>query len=60
MIVTKFCRGDPIPSKLIEKIDEYIPHDFAKLLNISKVYSKLKITFWHHFSYGYARVDVFF
>ncbi|XP_040870558.1 F-box protein At1g78280 [Glycine max] len=29
--------GDPIPSKLIEKIDEYIPPDFAELLNISEV-----------------------
>ncbi|TKY74386.1 F-box protein [Spatholobus suberectus] len=28
--------GDPIPSKLIEKIDEYIPPDFAKLLNITE------------------------
>ncbi|KAL1344644.1 hypothetical protein HN51_018514 [Arachis hypogaea] len=26
--------GDPIPSSLIEKIDEYVPPDFAKLLNI--------------------------
>lgn len=28
--------GDPIPNKLIEKIDEYIPADFAKLLNTTK------------------------
>ncbi|KAL3014262.1 hypothetical protein AAZX31_06G097100 [Glycine max] len=28
--------GDPIPSKLIEKIDEYIPPDFAELLNITE------------------------
>ncbi|MED6155381.1 hypothetical protein PIB30_004813 [Stylosanthes scabra] len=26
--------GGPIPSNLIEKIDEYVPPDFAKLLNI--------------------------
>ncbi|XP_061353382.1 lysine-specific demethylase JMJ21 isoform X2 [Gastrolobium bilobum] len=28
--------GDPIPGKLIEKIDEYIPPDFTKLLNITE------------------------
>lgn len=31
------CRGDPIPNTLIEKVDEYIPDDFAKLLNVSEV-----------------------
>lgn len=39
MLVTKFCRGDPIPSKLIEKVDDYIPHQFGNLLNIAKVSS---------------------
>lgn len=42
--------GDPIPSKLIEKIDEYIPHDFAKLLNISKSFASaaFKTCSWIH------------
>ncbi|KAJ0085453.1 hypothetical protein Patl1_08561 [Pistacia atlantica] len=28
--------GDPIPGTLIEKVDEYIPDDFAKLLHVYK------------------------
>ncbi|KAI9097565.1 hypothetical protein K1719_025336 [Acacia pycnantha] len=28
--------GDPIPRKLIEKVDEYIPHLFANMLNITE------------------------
>ncbi|XP_027364189.1 F-box protein At1g78280 isoform X2 [Abrus precatorius] len=28
--------GDPIPKKLIDKIDEYIPPDFAQLLNMDE------------------------
>lgn len=31
------CRGDPIPSTLIEKVDEYIPDDLTKLLSSYKV-----------------------
>ncbi|RDX72118.1 F-box protein [Mucuna pruriens] len=35
-VSSRLTKGDPIPSKLIEKIDEYIPPDFAKLLNITE------------------------
>ena len=31
-------RGSPIPSHLIEKVEEYIPHDLVKLLSIFKVH----------------------
>ncbi|CAI8599082.1 unnamed protein product [Vicia faba] len=31
--------GDPIPSKLIEKLEEYIPSDLSKLLNINENFS---------------------
>ncbi|AES73073.2 putative transcription factor & chromatin remodeling &Metalloenzymes JmjC family [Medicago truncatula] len=31
--------GDPIPSKLIEKIDVYLPSDLSKLLNINENFS---------------------
>ncbi|KAE9603865.1 putative transcription factor & chromatin remodeling &Metalloenzymes JmjC family [Lupinus albus] len=41
--------GDPIPSKLIEKIDEYIPPDFSKLLNIDENFSSAsKPCSWIH------------
>ncbi|KAI6687816.1 hypothetical protein NL676_024644 [Syzygium grande] len=33
-------RGDPIPSTLIEKVDEYIPDDLTKLLSSYKDYPK--------------------
>ncbi|KAH1245212.1 F-box protein [Glycine soja] len=35
-VSSRLTKGDPIPSKLIEKIDEYIPPDFAELLNITE------------------------
>ncbi|XP_030947080.1 F-box protein At1g78280 isoform X1 [Quercus lobata] len=34
--------GDPIPNTLIEKVDEYIPDDFANLLNIFEGENNLK------------------
>lgn len=38
--------GDPIPSSLIEKIDEYVPPDFAKLLNIIEVSPNSLLSYW--------------
>ncbi|KAI4307418.1 hypothetical protein L6164_030610 [Bauhinia variegata] len=40
--------GEPIPSKLIDKVDEYIPHDFGKLLNIAENSQSHKLCSWIH------------
>lgn len=39
MFCLNLCRGDPIPVKLIEKVDEYIPRD----LNV--LFDKLEVIF---------------
>ncbi|XP_043722448.1 F-box protein At1g78280-like [Telopea speciosissima] len=44
--------GDPIPSSLIDKVEEYLPEDFAVLLNLSKdengLYNVQKSPTWIH------------
>lgn len=66
-LLINFGRGDPIPSKLIEKIDEYIPPDFVKLLNINEVSSKLNISSQHQFfhwtclnTFGFLSTSIWF
>lgn len=39
------CRGDPIPSTLIEKVNDYIPEDFRDLLDMFKVDCRSLATF---------------
>lgn len=40
------CRGDPIPSTLIEKVNDYIPEDFRDLLDMFKVDYRSLATFF--------------
>lgn len=46
-----FCRGDPIPSKLIEKVDEYIPNDLTVFFDKLEVSLYLFIALKSGFSY---------